>query len=146
MPGGVYQQCGASVQWYSSAFCPWLPEWQTCIVTNVLWSLCKEELTRLWQFLVICLEHRVHKDLGVFMFSFLCDHLLMFPGAYGLTCSCSPVFSSDCAIFPCWCLLEELLDSFGDWVISKAATQTGVNLIQEASGYIPMSSFISSPG
>lgn len=56
----------------------------TSTVTNALWSLRKRELSRPCGFSVICLGRRVHKDLGVFMFWFLCDHLFVFPSACDL--------------------------------------------------------------
>ena len=71
---------------------PGIPTWAllqaradgTSTVTNALWSLCKEELSRLRGFSVICLGCSIHKDLGVFMFWFLCDHLFIFPSACDL--------------------------------------------------------------
>lgn len=83
----------------------------------------------------------VHKDLGVFMFMFwfLCGHLFIFSSAHDLMCSHSPsaFSSSDCSILPCWCLVDEPLDCFGDQAISRAAMYSCVNLSQGATSYIP---------
>lgn len=148
MPGEAYQ-CRATVQWYSSAFCPWLPgfppgrcckrvpmervPWQTHCGAYIRrncpgrvgfrWFAWDVEFTKIWVCLcsgfsvTICLSSQV-------LVTLMCSH--------------SPsVFSSDCSTFPCWCLLEEPLDCFGDRVTSRAATHSCVNLSQVATSYVP---------
>lgn len=88
------------------------------------WFAWDVEFTKIWVCLcsgfsvTICLSSQV-------LVTFMCSH------------SPSVLSSADCSILPCWCLLEEPLDSFGYWVISRAATHPSVNLPQVATSYLP---------
>lgn len=139
--GSVSVQSECSVILPSSP-APGIPTWAllqaraggTTTVTNALCSLCNEELCG---FSVTCLGCSSQRSGCVYV------HVLvsLWPSVYLLKCPW-PLCVHTALLpsshhLPCWCLLDELLDCFGDQAISGAAMHSCVNLSQGATSYIP---------
>lgn len=151
MPGEVYQQHSASVQWYylsTLSLAPSIPTWALLqapadgmsTATGALCGACVRRscpgCAGFWWFawgvllteigVCLCSSFSVTICLPSQMLVIsVCSHSL------------SVFYSWSWSVLPCWCLLKEPLDCFGDQVNARAARHSCVNLSPVATSCIP---------